>query len=110
MHSVPFRRDWRMDDWSMQRRETAAVLGAIRQAALAQPPGSDVRIRNQPFAPVGMLVTPDEFPGWAAAFVIFFPDDTVEGRRVRFTTSNQEALAGARDGRRSATVLVPARP
>jgi hypothetical protein len=103
---VPFRRDWRMDDWSTQRRETAAVLGAIRQAALAQPPGSDVRIQNQPFAPVGMLVTPADFPGWAAAFVIFFPDDTVEGRRVHFVVSTPEELGAARDSRRMADLLV----
>jgi hypothetical protein len=103
---VPFLRDWRMDDWSTQRRETAAVLGEIRQAALAQPRGHDVRIPNRPFAPVGMLVTPDAFPGWAAAFVIFFPDDTVEGRRVHFVVSTPEELAAARDGSRTADLLV----
>jgi hypothetical protein len=53
-----------------------------------------------------MLVTPDAFPGWAAAFVIFFPDDTVEGRRVHFVVSTPEELAAARDGRRMADLLV----
>ena len=101
---------WRMNDWATERQQTSEFLGAIRRAALARPPGADVYIRNRMFTPAGPLLPPRVFPGWAAAFVIFFPDDTVEGRRVRFTTSNQEELAAARDGRRSGAVLVPAQP
>jgi len=101
---------WRMSDWATERQQTAEFLATIRRTARARPPGADVYIRNRLFTPAGPLLPPRVFPGWAAAFIVFFPDDTVEGRRIRFTTSDQEALAGARDGLRSATVLVPARP
>jgi len=98
--------DWRMNDWATERRQTGEVLAAIGRAVRAQPRGADVAIRNRDFPPAGPLLTSRLFPGWAGAFIVFFPDDTVEGRRVHFTTSDEEALAGARKGRRSATLLV----
>jgi hypothetical protein len=46
-------------------------------------------------------------PGWAAVFVIFYPENVVDGRRVYFITAHPGALRAAKRGRRSATLLVP---
>jgi hypothetical protein len=44
-------------------------------------------------------------------FVIFFPDNVVEGRRVFFVLQNPETLRLGRRGRRASTLLVgPAAP
>ena len=97
---------WQIDHRWGARLETARVLHTIRAAVHAAPRGGDVRLEPRPFESVGRLVTPAMFPGWAAVFSIFFPHDRVHGRRVSFVTSDPEVLAAARDGRRSATLLV----
>ena len=44
-------------------------------------------------------------PGWAAMFVVFFPDNTVDGRSVRFLVSEDDwQRAQARGGRVAALV------
>jgi hypothetical protein len=92
-----------------ERREAASVVAAIRAEVAKAPPGADVYIPNRRFLGVGpMLATAGFpwFPGWAAVFAIFFPDDVVDGRRVHFVTDPAIVRAG-RDGRRSAALLVP---
>ena len=63
-------------------------------------------IPNKPFGSVGMFNFGyrDRFPGSAAIFAIFYPDNVVDGRLVVFTSTDPLTLSGAR-GRRSATLL-----
>jgi len=97
----------RIDNFDGDRAATAGVLAEIRAAVAAAPPGATVEIANRPFGNVGFMNFGyrDRFPGTAAVFAIFYPDDVVDGRRVVFTTSDLLVLEGARNGRRSATLL-----
>lgn len=92
------------------RRETDAVLATIRDAIDA---GSSqgVYIPNKPFQSLGPIFVSrqDLFPGWAGVFVMFYPDNTVGGKPVFFVTTDEKALAAAREGRRTATLIVPSR-
>ena len=103
---------WKLDQATSERarRRTERALNQIRGEIAAAPPGQDVRLRARTFPPVGPLVEATQFPGWTALFAIFFPDDVVEGRRVRFVSSDPAVLAAARGGRRSASLLVAAAP
>ncbi len=97
----------RLDHFDGDRRETVATLAAIRAAVAAAPPGATVEIANRPFGAVGWVnfAYRDRFPGTAGVFVIFHPDDVVDGRRVVFTSDDPLVMKGARRGRRSATLL-----
>jgi hypothetical protein len=95
-----------------ERSETEAVLAAIRAETAKVPRGTEVRIQNQRFASVGPIIATagfTVFPGWAAVFAIFSPEDTVDGRRVRFATDDAVVRAGER-GLRSATLLISGGP
>ena len=85
-----------------------ATVGADGEPA---PPGGDVYIDNHPFRAMGpIFVHSAAFPGSAAVFVIFFPDNVVEGRPVHFVEPDQRYFAPALSGRRSATLLVQSAP
>jgi hypothetical protein len=89
--------------WDGERAETAAMLAGIRDRIARTPPGTVVHIENQPFGLSRAL--PTVFPGWAAMFVVFFPDNTVDGRPVRFVVSDADyQRAQARGGRIAALV------
>jgi hypothetical protein len=90
------------------RRETTAVLNALRQAIDAAPPDQDVTITNKPFQSLGPIFVSrqDIFPGWAGVFVIFFPDNVVDGKRVQFISADRNALSAAPEGHRTATLIV----
>jgi hypothetical protein len=49
------------------------------------------------------------FPGWAAAFTVFFPSNVVEGRRVFFVEADADVRNAAKDGKRTSTLIVPSR-
>ncbi len=91
--------------WS--RQETARVLGQILAQIAKAPEGQDVFIENQRFLPLGPFADQVTVPGWAALFVIYFPDNVVAGRRVHFVVSDPRALEFGKHGLRSATLLVP---
>jgi hypothetical protein len=86
---------------------TAGVLAEVRAAVAAAPPGATVEIPNREFGAVGVINVGyrDRFPGTAAVFAIFHPDDVVDGRRVVFTSSDPLVLKGRLAGRRSPALL-----
>jgi len=91
-----------IDHHDAQRRAVQAVLDRVRAAALAAPPGSVVRVENEPFPPA---LIPWLFPGSAGVFLIFEPADTIAGRRVRFVAGESDwRLAHERGGRIAALV------
>jgi hypothetical protein len=69
------------------------VATEVQRRARAVPPGEPVYIPNQEFQNWRAVVaTKQDFPGWAAIFVITHPSDSVEGRPVFFVESNQEVV------------------
>jgi hypothetical protein len=96
-----------IDNHFSARRDTAYVLATVRTAVEEQPDGAAVYITNRMFGAVPMPLS--MFPGWAGVFAIFHSDNAVEGRRVYFIESNPDALAAARRGIRTDTLLVPPR-
>jgi hypothetical protein len=94
------------------RRETTAVLSAIRQAIDAAPPGENVYIPNRPFQSLGPIFVKrqDIFPGWAGVFVIFYPDNVVDGKSVFFVTTDRKLIGAAKEGHRTATLIVEPPP
>ena len=87
------------------------MLDEIRAAAAKAEDGSDVYIANRPFPAMGpVFFRSPHFPGSAGVFVIFFPDNTVDGHRVYFVEPEHKYYAHVRNGRRTAKLLVPRPP
>lgn len=96
-----------------ERAATEGVLQSIHAAVVATPAGETVRIENRPFPPTGVVVAmaPGIFPGWAALFTIFFPENVVDGRPVRFLVSDDDwRWARERGGRMAELVERGATP
>jgi hypothetical protein len=92
-----------------ERQQTAEALHAIYTAAVQTPPGETARVPNRSFQPVEFLALFQgrwTFPGLAGVFVIFVPEDTVDGRRVVFVATDPEQLAARARGGRIASLLV----
>jgi hypothetical protein len=98
----------RILDNASGRREVANVLAEIRRSIERTPRGADVYIHNQVLRSFGLIGRAERLlPGWAAVFVIFYPENSVDGRRVYFVTDSVAALRAAKRGHRSATLLIP---
>lgn len=97
-----------IDHHDFARRATDIEIREMWRLIRATPAAQDVYITNQIFHGVGPMVirNPKSFPGWAAAFAIFFPSNIVEGRRVFFVEADREVFEATRDGRRTATLIV----
>jgi hypothetical protein len=90
-----------------ERAATEAALQSIAAAVAGTPPGETIYIENRFFPPAGVVnaMAPGIFPGWAALFTIFFPENTVDGRPVRFLVSEEDwKRAHERGGRMAALV------
>jgi hypothetical protein len=90
------------------RAQTEQVREAIRRALDAPPHGPEVYIPNRRFAALPLPTT--MFPGWAAVFTIFYPDNVVDGRHVYFVDHNADTLATPQRGTRTRTLIVPRPP
>jgi len=96
-------RPFPIDHWDSERAETMAMLSSVRDQIASTPPGQVVMIENQPFGLSRGFAS--VFPGRAGMFVVFFPDNTVDGRPVRFLVSDDDwQRAQARGGRIAALV------
>jgi hypothetical protein len=96
-----------VNHFNAARNEAAKVVGTVDAMVSAAPPGSDVYIANRPFGSVGLMYGADlaAFPGWAAIFAIFHPDDVVDGHRLHFVIEDVGILARAQEGRRASALL-----
>lgn len=90
------------------RSEVGRVVDTINAAVRAARPGEDVYVDNRPFKSIGMLLVtvPYRFPGWAAIFAVYFPDNVVDGRRVRFLERDPVVVQWAEKGPRTAGLLL----
>jgi hypothetical protein len=86
------------------RRETVAAVHEIRLAVAAAAPGATVLIPNRTFAPARWIGFP--FPGLAGVYMLYFPTDMVDGRRVRFVETPGTVEAVRRAGGRQVGLLV----
>jgi hypothetical protein len=81
-----------------QRAEVAELFRTIEAQAERTPAGDVVLIQNRPFD--GSVYLPALLPGWAGVFVIFSPENSVDGRPVRFAVDEDDwQRANARGGR-----------
>jgi hypothetical protein len=95
-------------DPSPARRETEAILARIHARAAADGSGP-LCMANGSFSGIAsnFVANPRlEFPGWAALYAVFEPDDTINGRRIYFVERSNEVLRIASRGRRSAALIV----
>jgi hypothetical protein len=84
-------------------RLRAWISARINQA----PPGEDVVFSNRLFhGAVSPAVPLNAFPGTAGAFVVYYPDNVVNGHRVRFAERNPEIIEWYSKGRRTADLFV----
>lgn len=86
------------------RRHLWKALVNIRGAISWTPAGETVVIPNRAFSTTAMPVV---FPGWAGLFVIYYPDNVVDGKRVVFVERDPLVREWAQKGWRSRTLLVP---
>lgn len=97
-----------LDLFPYAREETLMVIRSVaervNQAGLAR----DVTITNHPFRSIGVLYFGNRpaFPGWAAIYTIFFPTNRVHGKLVRFLDQDPEVVAVAKQGRRTADLII----
>ncbi|MCH2169759.1 hypothetical protein MK489_03160 [Myxococcota bacterium] len=70
------------------------LMASIREAVKEKPVGAPVFIDNDPFKPVPMVVR-KQFPGNAAVFVLSFPENMVDGRKVYFVEAKPSVHAAA---------------
>lgn len=97
-----------IDHHTSARQQAEAALASIRERIEAAPIGAEVLIPNQPFFGVGpmVLARPDLFPGLAALFAIYFPENVVAGRQVYFVEQDPKVLAAAQRGRRTKSLVI----
>lgn len=90
------------------RKETKAVVEEIRAAIARAPAGSEVHIETRRFQSVGLLLRDVQsgFPGWAGIFTLFFPDNVVDGKRVRFVLDDPIVVKNIATGKRSRDLFV----
>jgi hypothetical protein len=81
------------------------VMDVVDAAVAGGPPGGTVRIPNRAF--LHLPLPPVQFPGWAAVFTIYYPDNVVDGRRVQFVERDLKLIETLRSGRRTGSLLVP---
>lgn len=92
-----------------RQEEQLARSTRVLEKALDESPGEgDIFIRNRPFSVFVWGYTPESFPGLAGLFVIRYPSNTVDGRRVYFLEESEELveMARAQRGSRISELLV----
>jgi hypothetical protein len=98
-----------IDHHDLARRLTLQAVSRIYRL-IREAPGPNVYISfpKQPFRGVGpMLIGKNHlFPGWAALFIIFFPDNVVDGKRVWFAVDDPRIIFAAARGLRTQDLFV----
>ena len=77
--------------------EVNQAMTVLLQRVRAAPPGSRVYVSNRRFTGVRLLPR-DEFPDWAAVFVMTHREDTLEGRHVYFVETDTQLVQKFRQG------------
>jgi len=95
------------------RTQAEEALSVVRAEASASPSADEAYITNDPFAgtaiSMALGIKARGFPGLAALWVVANPDDSVDGRRLRFVEHDHalvETIRAERPGTRIAQLLV----
>jgi hypothetical protein len=91
-----------LDRCEIDRAAVAAARDAMAAEIHAQPAGSTVCLPNRP-VPLAL-----GFPGSVGVFILFERENTVDGRRVYFVSSDPKLLAQRDPGTRLESLLLPA--
>jgi hypothetical protein len=96
----------RIDHHEKDARIVTNALAVLR-SQIAQCEGcQSVDVENRYLRGLLPVHPPALFPGWAALFVIFHPDNSVDGKKVRFREKDPRVVDAARRGRRTRDLLV----
>jgi len=96
-----------IDHHDAARSDVYFLLAWMRSLARETPEDQNVYIMNQRFRGVTWLFSSGrDFPGWAGLFAIYFPDPTIDGRRVFFVESDASVRAAHKTARRLAGAMV----
>ena len=96
-----------INHFNFARHETESTLAAITAIAASAPPGADVYILNRPFHSIFFVPDLTYFPGWAAVFAMFHPDDMLDGHRIYFSVPSGEGHDDRAKGRQATALLRP---
>ncbi len=90
------------------RARVEAFRGKLERLALERPAGAIVAVENRVFPSAGWKVDRYTYPGMAALFMVMYPTDEIEGRRIVFVDDSDgaRALVRARPDSRIARLLV----
>ena len=79
------------------QKEQLLRSSQVLEAAISGHKGEgDVYIRNSLFTVFILGNTPDHFPGLAALFVVLYPNNIVDGKRVYFLEESAEIVQNAK--------------
>jgi hypothetical protein len=78
------------------REALDSVVKEVQRRAHAAPPGEPVYIPNRRFQDWRGWASREDFPGWAAVFVMAHASDSIEGRRVFFVEPDEELVRSLR--------------
>jgi hypothetical protein len=96
---------WTINHFQRERDATAQVIAEVQAAAHDAAPGAVVHVPNQyPFPPSERMAG-QYVAGSVTVFALFYPDDVIDGRRVRFVTRDPAALKTVRPATRIARLL-----
>lgn len=103
--------EWQIRDNRDCREFVDSTMRRIDASIDASPAGSDVSFPNHevPGSCTGIMGY-DRIPGLAGLFAMFYPEDVVRGRRVRFVEERQTGLFSAPKNTRFRALLVPPNP
>jgi hypothetical protein len=87
-----------------ERVEVAAMLESVREQVARTAPGEMAVIESHPFSI--NRATPELMPGWAGLFVVYFRENAVDGRAVRFLVSEDDWRRAQDRGGRIAELVV----
>jgi hypothetical protein len=79
------------------REALDSVVKEVQRRAHAAPPGEPVYIPNRSFQDWRGWASREDFPGWAAVFVMAHASDSIEGRRVFFVEPDEELVRSLRE-------------
>lgn len=90
------------------RNEADHFITQIRSRVAEAPAGREVHIVNRRFAPAsgGWLPNPRNFPGWAGAFVLYFPSNIVDGKSVKFVVDDPDLIKSVAKGKRTRDLFI----
>jgi hypothetical protein len=97
-----------IDHYDDERRTVDKVRAAVRASAAQSPVGRPAFVQNAGMLPVAYYAPPAEFPGWAGLFVIFEPENQIDGRTIYFVEPAATTVMAvrARQGSRTAGLLL----